>query len=208
MTRKDIPVYSVTVDDLDEATGISLISIVDRPAIESNFLRLEEETPQPVHLARETEKRYATGAVLIPDKLIYRRDSDTGKEYYLNFESQEIERIRNKFFRTGELKMSNLDHSSEDLIQGFLIESWIVVDAQKDKAVALGFQDVKVGSLYATYHFPSDEIWSQVSERNGFSLEGSFLTNLKMSEQTPETETVEGVLDLLVDFLKGGGANE
>jgi hypothetical protein len=195
--NKELKIFNIDIDELDDSTGIELIAIVDRPAIESNFIKLSADA-EPIFLKSDNQKRFVTGAVLIPEKLIYRRDPESGQEYYITFSADAIERIRNKFFRTGNLKLSNLDHSKSDEIQGFLIESWVVIDSEKDKAVALGFQDVKVGTLYCTYHFPDDATWSAVSERNGFSLEGNFLTKKEeLEEVTPES--LDDIFDLLRD---------
>jgi len=60
------------------------ISLVEDPAIESDFIALSKEKI----LLQTDEKRMVTGAVLIPDKPIYRiRD---GREYYIVFDAQTI----------------------------------------------------------------------------------------------------------------------
>ncbi|TXK36787.1 hypothetical protein FVR03_16730 [Pontibacter qinzhouensis] len=197
MTKVNLPVFRLNIGELDE-TGIDLISIVDKPAIEANFIKLEEEV-QPLKLSSNQEKQYVTGPVLIPDQLIYRKTEK--EEFYITASAQDIEKIRNKFLKQGQLKLSNLDHSSNDEIPGYLIESWIVEDASNDKAVALGFTDVKPGTLFATYHFPDAKVWAEVSKRNGFSLEGNFLMEaIKMSTQ--KQDTVESLLEELLDALE------
>jgi hypothetical protein len=191
----DLPIYEIDIDELDLASGINLIAIVDAPAIGSNFIKLSEDIK--VELKRDSEKRYVTGAVLIADKPIYRRTEE--KEFYINFSLEAIEKIRNQMFKSSaNLKLANLDHSAENQIDGYLIESWIVTDEKLDKAVALGFQDVKVGTLYCTYHFPTDEAWNEVAKRNGYSLEGNFIST---KQKLAKEDTVGAVLEDLIKLL-------
>lgn len=172
--NRNLPILQADIDEMDDLFGINLISIVPNPAMESNFVALSAETEEYMLAAEsiDQEKQVVTGAVLIPDKLIPRINRVTGDPYYLNFSAESIEKMRNKFFRTGNLKQSNLDHSKDDVIEGYLIESWIVENEKLDKAVALGLPNVKKGAMYASYHFPDPKVWELVKERKGFSIEG------------------------------------
>ena len=75
--------YEVRPDSL-----VYAISLVECPAIESNFVYLSEEKPIQVCLEQD-EKHMVFGAVLIPDKPIYRYNQD--EEYYLRFPKETIE---------------------------------------------------------------------------------------------------------------------
>jgi hypothetical protein len=58
--------------DDDEAIGVEAISVVENPAIESDFIALNK---QEIKLAEiDKEKRLLMGALLIPKKPIYRRN--------------------------------------------------------------------------------------------------------------------------------------
>ena len=60
------------IDEDAELYGIDAISLVEKPAIENNFLKFKK---QPVTLAEvDADKRMLVGAALIPDKPIYRQD--------------------------------------------------------------------------------------------------------------------------------------
>ena len=55
----------------DELTGIEAISVVENPAIEEDFIALKSEE---IKLAEvDKEKRILMGALLIPNKPIYRK---------------------------------------------------------------------------------------------------------------------------------------
>ena len=78
--KKKLKCYSVGLD-----SDVFAISLVDEPAIESNFIYLSKE--KPVQICLETnEKHIVMGAVLIPDKPIYRNQD--GEEFYIQFSKE------------------------------------------------------------------------------------------------------------------------
>ena len=63
-------IVELILDD-QEITGIEAISVVENPAIEEDFIALKNEE---IKLAEVSgEKRILLGALLIPNKPIYRR---------------------------------------------------------------------------------------------------------------------------------------
>lgn len=168
----DFPVYQIQVNDLDK-TGVSLVSFVKAPAMEVTAVKLAAEQQQ-FKLGVNPLKRTLTSAVIVPDKLVYRKMDS--QEFYITFSTEVIERIRDKFFQsTGNLHISNIDHT-EQQVQATLVESWVITDAKQDKAQALGF-DLPVGTWMATYKVEDERFWKSHVETNkvtGFSLEGIF----------------------------------
>jgi hypothetical protein len=63
------------------------ISLVENPAMESMFIALKEDTKLELK-AIDTEKRILLGAVLIPNKPIYRNQN--GKEFNIVFPAETI----------------------------------------------------------------------------------------------------------------------
>ncbi|KUG07425.1 XkdF-like putative serine protease domain-containing protein [Solirubrum puertoriconensis] len=207
-----LPVFQLQVDEFDDNTGMFLISMVDRPAMQVQAVKLSESEPQEVTLkATDQMKRYLTSAVIIPDKLIYRNDDQQG-EHYIQFTSDDIEKIRNKFFQqTGNLRLSNKNHDQSDTVQAQLIESWIIEDPKVDKAAALGFHLPK-GTMMATYKILDETFWeSEVMTGNvtGFSLEGRFReSQVKMSEATPKEidwSSIEDDINAILNELRTDG---
>ena len=75
-------IIELILDEEQEESGIEAISIVESPAIESDFVALNN---QEIKLAEiDKEKRILLGALLIPNKPIYRKGPD-GDEYYIFF---------------------------------------------------------------------------------------------------------------------------
>ena len=104
----------------NEAIGVEAISVVENPAIESDFIALNN---QEIKLAEvDKEKRILMGALLIPNKPIYRRDGE--EEYYVYFSKDTIVKASQMYLQNGNQSESTLEH--EQKLNGLtLVESWI-----------------------------------------------------------------------------------
>jgi len=173
MKRKQkAPIFQISIDEADEKTGVNLISFVSRPAIEADFVALSEKK---VQLAQDGHKQILTGPVLIPDKRIFRLSEDE-EPFYISFAADTIERIRNKFHKNQFTHATNDEHELP-LDGNYVVESWIIADAEKDKAVALGLSDLPAGTWMVSYHVPDADYWEKEilsGNKRGFSLEGFF----------------------------------
>lgn len=181
-----LPIYELEVADMD-STGIFAVSFVAEPANESMFVALGKEFP--VKMSLDKQKQIITGAVLIPEQLIYRDERMLGHECYVRFSADEIEKIARKMMREGlALKHTTHEHTQE-LEGNYLTELWLVADSQKDKSVALGLGEYPKGTLMASYKINDSKYWeTEVMTGNvkGFSLEGYFNKsniNMKKTEQ-------------------------
>ena len=63
-------IVELIIDEKDETSGIDAVSLVESPAIESNFLALKKHEVELKEI--DAEKRIVLGAALIPNKQIYR----------------------------------------------------------------------------------------------------------------------------------------
>ena len=72
-----LPVIYLTIDD-DHDTGLDFISLVDRPAIERNWMAFNKKQK----FALNEEKRIVSGMAMVADYPIYRKDEDE-REYYV-----------------------------------------------------------------------------------------------------------------------------
>ena len=126
----------------DEAIGVEAISVVENPAIESDFIALNN---QEVKLAEvDKEKRILMGALLIPNKPIYRNQD--GEEFYVYFSKATIEKASQLYLKNGNQSKATLEH--EISINGLtLVESWLKIDEDHDKSAAYGLND-PVGTWY------------------------------------------------------------
>ena len=81
-TKDGIPVYEFKIDEAGNQTGVKAISLVDEPAIESDFVYFaKEDKKQYIKLEVEGYKNTVLGLALIPDKYILRMDKNSNPYY-------------------------------------------------------------------------------------------------------------------------------
>ena len=183
--------------DEDEAIGVEAISVVENPAIESDFIALNK---QEIKLAEiNKEKRLLMGALLIPQKPIYRKSGK--EEYYIFFSKKTVARASQMYLQNGNQSQSTLEHDKQ--LKGLtLVESWIVEDKEKDKTALYGL-DVPVGTWMGSVKVDNDEIWNDYVKSGkvkGFSIEGYFADKLERpNEELKEDLSKE---DKLINELK------
>jgi len=183
--------------DEDEAIGVEAISVVENPAIESDFIALNN---QEIKLAEiNKEKRLLMGALLIPNKPIYRKNGK--EEYYIFFSKDTIARASQMYLQNGNQSQSTLEH--DEVLSGLtLVESWIVEDKEKDKTALYGL-DVPVGTWMGSVKVDNDEVWNEyilTKKCKGFSIEGYFADKLERPKE--EIEENLSAEDKLINELK------
>lgn len=160
-----IPIYNIV---LGGAEGIKKMSLVEYPAVESDFLAFAKQ--EPLKFSVDEEQHIVFGCALRANYPIYR--FDWRGEYYVVFSAETIKELYEKFMIEGANKV-NLEHSTDTegvyLIQSFLKDT-------KKGVSPIGFEDVEDGSWFCAYKVLNDEVWEQVKagEFKGFSVEGFF----------------------------------
>jgi len=157
--------------DEEQEIGIEAISVVENPAIEEDFIALKS---QEFKLAEvDKEKRILMGALLIPNKPIYRRNGED--EYYIYFSKDTVLKASQMYLMQGKQNNSTLEHQYQ--INGLsLVESWIVEDKVHDKSVKYGM-DLPLGTWVGAVKVNNDKIWDEfvkTGKVKGFSIEGYF----------------------------------
>ena len=165
------------------------ISMVEAPAIESDFVALAKEEEDKVQVFLESnEKHMCYGAALIPDKDIYRNNGE--QEFYISFTKESIEKMSQDFmkeYRQHEVKTDHEDVANEVCV----VESWLVQDSYRDKANALGI-NVPEGTWMVGMKVNNIETWDRIKagELKGFSVE-SMLTLEEFSKQNDNNMSIE-----------------
>lgn len=173
----NLPVYKMTIsDNVDEMTGVTVISFVNAPAIEVNFLQFskDSEHPMPIKMSiQDEDKRIVTGPVLIADLPIYRKDA-TG-EYYVYADKECIYQIVQKFFKTQRGNNVNVEHSGM-LIPGVYMFESFVTDAKRGIGCPSAYAGLPDGTWFGSFKVDNDEVWAEVKagKFKGFSIEGLF----------------------------------
>ena len=163
------PLIDMTIDDHEE-TGVEFIAFVDTPAIEREWMAFNAMPKMEFKVASE-EKRIVSGAIMVANLPIYRRDEEMG-EYYVKFSPDAIEKIVQRFFKNRMTTNVNLMHETP-VSDVYMIESFIIDERKKTPE---GFSALPKGSWFGSFKVENDEIWEKVKsgEVRGFSIEGIF----------------------------------
>jgi len=186
-----IPVFDLLFDE--NTSGVDTVSLVNDPAMESHWLALNEDSPVKFMLQSE-EKRILLGALLIPDKLILRRDQE-GNAFFIRFSREVIEKTALKYYRDSNTNNTNAEHQSEWTLPGvYMMGSFI-----KDSSIGMLpppslNEDHPDGTWFGFFKVEDDEVWSKYVKEgvfNGFSIEGKFpLSNSgEMADVNASNET-------------------
>ena len=178
-------VIELIIDEQQEFSGIEAISIVDKPAIQEDFIALSKQ--DKVQLADvDTDKRILMGAALIPNKNIYRQDSEEEEGYYIYFSEETVKKASELFLIEGNQNKSTLEHQAE--LSGLsVVESWIVEDEVHDKSRKYGLE-MPVGTWMVSMKVNNENVWQDYVKTGavkGFSIEGYFseAVSLSVSEE-------------------------
>ena len=179
VTIDNIPVFQALVDD--EGTGMLRISLVDTPAVMSDFLAFSEEKVPVMYRVQDEEKRLVRGVVMRADFPIYRRDARAG-EYYIIYKADTIRIMAEKYLLESRQNNVNLMHEDGSDVDGVQMVQYFIKDSASGVSPE-GFDDIADGSLFAEFHVVNDEVWDEIKAGTykGFSLEGIF-------DLVPETD--------------------
>lgn len=149
-------------------SDVEAVSFVNMPAVESNFIFFSEQ--KPIFLEKE-DKHMVYGVALRADFPIYRRFDNN--EFYVTFTRECIEQLSQKFLKNGFQKNWTTEH--QDIANGIsVVESWLKVDMEKDKSIALGLDpNIELGSWIIGCKVDNEEVWEKVKDGTfqGFSVE-------------------------------------
>lgn len=220
MSKKKLKKYSVGLN-----SDVLAVSFVTEPAIEELFVAMKEDKEDMVYLS-SNEKHLAYGAVLVPDKEIYRNDQSG--EYTITFSKESIEKMSQNYLKFKRQDSVTLQHD-EVADNVVLVESWLKADMEKDKSVALGLNpDLPIGTWFAAFKVNDVDVWERVKsgELKGFSVEAILEANeLKFNadEPAPTAEPAQepapepapapqkdskGIIDKILALINGGDVKD
>jgi len=197
-------IVELIIDEQHSSLAIDAVSLVEFPAIESEWIFLSKETKNNLSLAKVDEhKRLIVGAALIPNKQIYRRD-ENGKEFYVFFSEATVKRASELYLMNNNQSSATYEH--RDKIQDVTtVESWIVEDTKHDKSNIYGL-DLPKGSWVLSMKVENNEVWQDILAKKvkGFSIEGFYIDRLaSLSTKVENTEdTDEDILTALSEILE------
>ena len=193
VTIGGIPVYDALISDED--TGMFKISLVDDPAVMSNFQAFDATRKQMLYAIQDEEKRLVRGCIMRCNFPIYRRDERMG-EYYIIYKADTIRQMAEKYLAESRQNYVNAMHQGEDLPDIYMVQYFIKGDGIRVD----GFDECADGSLFGEFHVTNDRVWDEIKAGTykGFSLEGVF-------DLVPEQDRDE--IQEIVDILDGAFRN-
>ena len=185
-------IFELIIDEDAEVFGVDAISLVEQPAIQSDWIAMKSQEVQ--FKTQDASKRIVMGAALIPDKPIYR--SKDGKEFYVYFSKKTVRRAMELYFKHQNQGNATLEHQ-HPVLDSYVVESWIV-EGEQDKSRAHGL-DVPEGSWMVSMKIENDTLWDDyitTGKVKAFSIEG-FFSNRFEAEKLSDEEMILKELELL-----------
>jgi len=126
------------------------------------------------------EQQIVATPIMVPNKLITRRDED-GEKYYVYFTEETIKKIAYAFAKSKSTDSINLEHDADSPIDNvYLAESWLVDEPKNDKSNMFGY-NVPKGSWFGLFKVNNNEFWKDYVKSGkvkGVSVEGYFVNKL------------------------------
>ena len=213
MAKDNLPIYKITIDpeysENGEDLGIEQIAFTSTPAIKVMGMAFNSQVKPMVF--KDNVKYSIVAPALIPME-IYRKDDEDGKEYYVKFTKEEIEKIHSKFMKDMSNKdLFNLEHDTTETVPAYVLEAWIVDNPTKDKAYSSFGIEVPTGTLMVTAQVTDVEYYNHLVDNDqvGFSIEGylgmklkevtQLKTDINMNKLPDGEHTIEGKIYVVVD---------
>lgn len=191
---KNIPIYNAIV--LDDGLGMEKISLVDDPAMQSDFQFFANEEDRFHFSVQNEEQRHIFGVIIRADHPVL-RFSGEGFPYYVTFSRKVIETIVQKYFREGRQNNFNLMHTpgtdvdSVEMLQAFIKDKNRGIDPK-------GFEDIEDGSLFGEFKVLDDALWEDIKSGKfkGFSMEIYYDIEIPLEEEEEQLYSdIQGLLD-------------
>ena len=170
-----VKIIELFVDEEQDAI-LQSISIVDKPAIEREFMYFSEDGRQMLYFQEVEDQRIVVSPAMIPDKRIARKDKDTGEIYWVYFSKDTVAKAAEYLMKYNKQSHSNINHQRIYSNDMYVMESWIK-ESDNDKSTDYGFGDMPEGTWFVKFRIMDDSVWAKIKsgELKGLSVEGDFL---------------------------------
>lgn len=192
-----LPEYELKIDPKKKMV-VDFVSMVEAPAIESNFIAFSKE----FHFDTDDEKMELIGAAMIPNMKIYRNDGGKSSGYNIFFSVDTVRQISQEFLKNGFQWNLNIDHDRNILADSFVSQSYIV-DEKKGINAPKGM-NVPDGTWIIGCKVLNKEVWKDIKSGKvkGFSVEGLFEMFDKVIEDKTHYSKEEQLLSMISEFNK------
>lgn len=188
--NRKLPIYALIIDEADES-GVDFVALVDKPAIAKNWMAFDDLKSKYEFKITNQDKRIITGALMIPDLPIYRRD-EMG-EYYVFFSAETIMQIVEKYFRKGNTNNVNMMHNDNMVANGVYMFESFVADKSRGIQCPVAFEGMPDGTWFGSFKVDNNEIWNDYIKNGifkGFSVEGIFQHKYVVDKQEDQIKSL------------------
>lgn len=192
--------YELIIDD--DTIGVSAISLVDKPAVEYNFLIFSRDEKMMFSVT-DVEKRELFGVIMLADTPIIRSANiklGIGVHNVI-FTKDTIKKIVEKYSKNKLNDSVTLDHSI--FTEGvYLFESYII-NREEGIYPPKDFIEITDGSWVGRFKVDNDEVWSSIKNGTfkGFSIEGEFKYNFNKEEDIDDEEFLNEIYNYLKKLI-------
>lgn len=195
----ELPIYELRIqEDLADDAEVSFVALVDKPAIQKDFLVFNEQ--KLAFAIQDEEQHIISGPLMLADEPIIRNNAKYG-QHFIKFSAETIKEIAIKFSKKGYQKNVNLMHDDNMQLNGLVMFESFIVDSKRGIKPMNGFEDVKDGSWFGSFYVENPQAWDLIKQGKvkGFSVEGMF--DYVLPTKTPEQQLQELAALLKVPFL-------
>ena len=195
----ELPIYELKIqEDLADDAEVSFVALVDKPAIQKDFLVFNEQ--KLAFAIQDEEQHIISGPLMLADEPIIRNNAKYG-QHFIKFSAETIKEIAIKFSKKGYQKNVNLMHDDNMQLDGLVMFESFIVDSKRGIKPMNGFEDVKDGSWFGSFYVENPQAWDLIKQGKvkGFSVEGMF--DYVLPTKTPEQQLQELAALLKVPFL-------
>ncbi len=192
--EEQYPVFEFVIDEENEES-LSLVSLVDDPAIELKGICFSKIQDLEEQLFSNKEKQIIAGPAILPNKRIKRKD-DNGNVYMGYFSKETIVKmvdIFNKNMKDRPKGVINNEHTNE-MVDAYITGSWIVESSTHDKSKMYGF-DLPIGTWFIEVKVDDEKFWNEQVKgegKYGFSIESLLgLKRVAMSKIEEPTDWID-----------------
>ena len=198
---KNVPIYQAVV--CDDGLGMEKISLVDDPAMESDFQFFGNEEDRFKFSVQNEDQHIIFGVIIRADHPVLRLSAE-GFPYYITFSKETIKTIVQKYFREGRQNNFNLMHTpgtdvdSVEMLQAFIKDKERGIDPK-------GFEDIEDGSLFGEFKVTDEGLWGDIKagKFKGFSMEIFYDIEIPLEEEEEQLYSdIQGLLDDILTKVK------
>lgn len=186
-----LPVLDATLDDEKFTAGVNMWSFVNRPATEEALFKFTEQDQDGGLLGSQfnfkidelnKDKNLVRSVGMVANKPIYR--NMFGKEFFMRFTPDVIERMAFKFMKDQHTKNVNQEHDAADRKNDVYVVESFIVDKERNGTLPEYLSHATEGSWVLSFMVEDEQLMKDIDEGkvNGISLEGDFGLKLNFTK--------------------------